>query len=98
MAPPGDATEREAASAGVTATTVAPGIVSLFTSHKFRFASSTRKPHKGTSWHSCTGTTTMSNGSNGNGLAELERRLSAAADRLGANSSLRLPVANGGQT
>jgi len=38
----------------------------------------------------------MSNGSNGNGLAELERWLWAAADRLGANSSLRLPVANGG--
>ena len=31
----------------------------------------------------------MSNAKNGNGLAELERRLWAAADQLWANSSLR---------
>jgi hypothetical protein len=59
-----------------------------FTSHKFQFASCPPKPHKGTSGVVYRDEP-MTNAKNGNDLAELERRLWAAADQLWANSSLR---------
>ena len=56
---------------------------------KFRFAKSSTFLHNFmASLASCI-FTTMSNGRNGNGLAELENRLWAAADQLWANSPLR---------